>query len=362
MGKTFKNIHACAIGRFPVNGDKIPQWILAHGGTFSKDVTEDVTHLITTRETFAKNVEAGMAPIIPVCNRDYAVTKVAVGAVQKAKRLETVKIVTYDWLEDSLQSKTRKPKPEGAYLLAKDPNNEKKKQRRAAKVRRRQLKAKDKSSARMLQDGDCSQGPGNDSSTPRPRTRKGKALTAGSKYQANYHVYVDLATGETYSATIYRQLPWNHTREKFQIKVHESNDVPHTYATQAKYSRTGKSTDEILAPPGSDQDAAMAAFTDFFAAKTGKKWENRLDGIPMAPKQDVDGKELPAHAGWFYYETGRSLLSDFLRQGESQSSAMGQGAMQIAVSSNSDDHGPLMPPDSKDGSVDDQAESPPRVF
>lgn len=198
MGKTFKNIHACAIGRFPVNGDKIPQWILAHGGTFSKDVTEDVTHLITTRETFAKNVEA----------------------VQKAKRLETVKIVTYDWLEDSLQSKTRKPKPEGAYLLAKDPNNEKKKQRRAAKVRRRQLKAKDKSSgrydhiARMLQDGDCSQGPGNDSSTPRPRTRKGKALTA-----ANYHVYVDLATGETYSATIYRQLPWNHTREKFQIKV-----------------------------------------------------------------------------------------------------------------------------------------------
>lgn len=62
----------------------------------------------------------------------------------------------------------------------------------------------------------------------------------------------------------------------------------------------------------------MAAFTDFFAAKTGKKWENRLDGIPMAPKQDVDGKELPAHAGWFYYETGRSLLSDFLRQGESQ--------------------------------------------
>ncbi|KAH1560632.1 hypothetical protein KXX17_005486 [Aspergillus fumigatus] len=333
MGKTFKNIHACAIGRFPVNGDKIPQWILAHGGTFSKDVTEDVTHLITTRETFAKNVEAGMAPIIPVCNRDYAVTKVAVGAVQKAKRLETVKIVTYDWLEDSLQSKTH-------------PNNEKKKQRRAAKVRRRQLKAKDKSS-----------GPGNNSSTPRPRTRKGKALTA-----ANYHVYVDLATGETYSVTIYRQLPWNHTREKFQIKVHESNDVPHTYATQAKYSRTGKSMDEILAPPGSDQDAAMAAFTDFFAAKTGKKWENRLDGIPMAPKQDVDGKELPAHAGWFYYETGRSLLSDFLRQGESQSSAMGQGAMQIAVSSNSDDHGPLMPPDSKDGSVDDQAESPPRVF
>jgi hypothetical protein len=54
--------------------------------------------------------------------------------------------VTYDWLEDSLQSKTRKPKPEGAYLLANLPNKEKKKQRRAAKVQTRQLKAKDKSS------------------------------------------------------------------------------------------------------------------------------------------------------------------------------------------------------------------------
>ncbi|EAW22555.1 BRCT domain protein [Aspergillus fischeri NRRL 181] len=289
MGKTFKNIHACAIGRFPVNGDKVPQWILAHGGTFSKDVTEDITHLITTRETFEKNVEAGMAPTIPFCSRDYAITKVADGAVQKAKLLETVKIVTYDWLEDSLQSKTRKPKPEGAYLLANVPNKEKKKQRRAVKVQRRQLKAKDKSS--------------------------------DSKYQANYHVYVDQATGETYSATIYRQLSRNNTREKFQIKVHESNGVPHTYATQAKYSRTGKSTDEILALPGSDQDTAIAAFTDFFAAKTGKNWENRLDGIPMPPKQDIDGKELPAHDGWFYYETGRSLLSNFLRQGEAQSSA-----------------------------------------
>ncbi|KAG2009159.1 hypothetical protein GB937_007935 [Aspergillus fischeri] len=316
MGKTFKNIHACAIGRFPVNGDKIPQWILAHGGTFSKDVTEDITHLITTRETFEKNVEAGMAPTIPFCSRDYAITKVADGAVQKAKLLETVKIVTYDWLEDSLQSKTRKPKPEGAYLLANVPNKEKKKQRRAVKVQRRQLKAKDKSS-----DSDCSQASGNDSSTPKPRTRKGKALTADSKYQANYHVYVDQATGETYSATIYRQLSRNNTREKFQIKVHESNGVPHTYATQAKYSRTGKSTDEILALPGSDQDTAIAAFTDFFAAKTGKNWENRLDGIPMPPKQDIDGKELPAHDGWFYYETGRSLLSNFLRQGEAQSSA-----------------------------------------
>ncbi|KAF7125549.1 hypothetical protein CNMCM5793_001809 [Aspergillus hiratsukae] len=300
MGKTFKNIHACAIGRCPVNADKIAQWIRAHGGTFSKDVTDGVTHLITTKETFEKNVEA----------------------VQKAKLLETVKIVTYDWLEDSLQSKTRKPKPEGAYLLANLPNKEKKKQRRAAKVQTRQMKAKEKSSA-----------PGNDSSSkPTSRTSKGKALTA-----SNYHVYVDQDTEEAYSATIYRQLSRNNTREKYQIKIHESNDVPHIYATHAKYSRTGKSTDEFLAP-----------------LVTGKNWEHRLDGTPMPPKQDAEGKQLPAHEGWFYYETGRSLLSNFLRQREIQSTAAGKGAEQIAVGSSNDDRGLLTPPGDKDESIEDQ--------
>jgi hypothetical protein len=37
--------------------------------------------------------------------------------VQSAKTLGTVKIVTYDWLEDSLQTATRRPKTEGPYLL-----------------------------------------------------------------------------------------------------------------------------------------------------------------------------------------------------------------------------------------------------
>lgn len=37
--------------------------------------------------------------------------------VETAKKISTVKIVSYDWLEDSLQSNTRRPKPEGPYLL-----------------------------------------------------------------------------------------------------------------------------------------------------------------------------------------------------------------------------------------------------
>ena len=37
--------------------------------------------------------------------------------VREAKRLRTIKIVSYDWLEDSLLSKNRRPKRETEYLL-----------------------------------------------------------------------------------------------------------------------------------------------------------------------------------------------------------------------------------------------------
>lgn len=37
--------------------------------------------------------------------------------MENAKKLSAVKIVSYDWLEDSLLSNNRRPKPEGPYLL-----------------------------------------------------------------------------------------------------------------------------------------------------------------------------------------------------------------------------------------------------
>ena len=38
--------------------------------------------------------------------------------VQKAQRIKTVKIVSWDWLEDSLLSTSKKAKPEGEYLMS----------------------------------------------------------------------------------------------------------------------------------------------------------------------------------------------------------------------------------------------------
>lgn len=61
MGKTFQKIHGCAVGSFSGNGDKIPQWIRANGGTYSKEINTNVTHLITTREMYKANADAGNA-------------------------------------------------------------------------------------------------------------------------------------------------------------------------------------------------------------------------------------------------------------------------------------------------------------
>ena len=59
MGKTFKSIYASSFGKFDGNSDKIPQWIRANGGQYSKDISKKITHLITTKEAFKDNAEAG---------------------------------------------------------------------------------------------------------------------------------------------------------------------------------------------------------------------------------------------------------------------------------------------------------------
>ena len=64
MGKTFAKVHASTVGRSG-GSDKIPQWVRANGGEFSKDINSKVTHLITTKEAFRENVAAGM--ILPSC-------------------------------------------------------------------------------------------------------------------------------------------------------------------------------------------------------------------------------------------------------------------------------------------------------
>jgi hypothetical protein len=58
MGKTFEKIRLCSVGKLQ-DADKIPQWVRANGGDYTKNVDSRTTHLVTTKEAYKQNLEVG---------------------------------------------------------------------------------------------------------------------------------------------------------------------------------------------------------------------------------------------------------------------------------------------------------------
>lgn len=118
MGKGFKDVHVSFIGGHE-NSDKIPQWVKAHGGTFSREMNDNVTHLIASESAVKKNVYAGMPlPFAILCLSVCIISADTCDlhiTVQQARDLK-VNLVTYDWLEDSLLAKPPRPLKVGPYL------------------------------------------------------------------------------------------------------------------------------------------------------------------------------------------------------------------------------------------------------
>jgi hypothetical protein len=67
--------------------EDLKRWISKNGGNYSKNVDQNVTHLVCSKEHYKKESQA----------------------VKKAKPIKTCSIVTYDWLEDCCQNKRRRP-------------------------------------------------------------------------------------------------------------------------------------------------------------------------------------------------------------------------------------------------------------
>ncbi|RMJ26379.1 brct domain protein [Aspergillus sp. HF37] len=333
MGKTFQKIHGCSVGSFEGNGDKIHQWIRANGGSYSKDVSSEVTHLIVTKEAYKKNV----------------------GAVREAKRLRTVKIVTYDWLEDSLLSKSRRPKREKPYLLDTVLKGERKKGqqgRKGTQAKSQTKKSRKKTAAQSLD------------------IFEGSCLSTKTKMEAlNYHLYSDKSTNVTYCATLVRPTAFANQREKYllktfnshlyetqprhpghytnvsldnphaqQLQVYESNSEPRVYAAYVKYSRVGKAATHLLAPLGSSLDLAMKAFKQFFLLRTGREWDQRFDETPVPPMKDAEGNILPAHEGWYQHENQMGLLASFLRNGPGETVGVDERDPDSLITGSSERH------------------------
>lgn len=74
----------------------------------------------------------------------------------------------------------------------------------------------------------------------------------------------------------------------------------------------------MLAPLKSDLDTALASFKTFFKARTGKEWNDRLDGMVPSPKKDKDGNTQPPYKGWFWFDTGpaESSLASLFHDGK----------------------------------------------
>jgi hypothetical protein len=61
MGNGFKKVKVSFVGLHK-DSDKIPRWLKAHGGEYSREIDDSVTHLIAT-ESAMENNAAGTNPI-----------------------------------------------------------------------------------------------------------------------------------------------------------------------------------------------------------------------------------------------------------------------------------------------------------
>ncbi|KAL4806703.1 hypothetical protein BDV18DRAFT_159872 [Aspergillus unguis] len=316
MAKSFERIYASSTGDFEDSTSKIPKWITANGGTYSKNVVKGVTHLIATKKAYTQNVPS----------------------VAAAKELGNVKIVSYDWLAQSLLSNSRAPRSVKGYLWENILKAEKKgRKARNVKMASKKCQANEGQNNQKVRadstevTSERDEAEGEQPRTSKKAAQKAKDKEAGSKsikkrrkkrgsakskdpfdtkprttralsVAGKYHLYE--AEGTTYSAKLVR--PFNNARttnEFLYLKIYETIQPAHTYATHIRLTHRGFSKTECLAPLGSDLKTAMMAFKDCFRAQTGKEWEDRLDGVPPLPRMNTDGNVEPPYKGWFWLET-----------------------------------------------------------
>jgi hypothetical protein len=101
--------------------ENMKRWIENNGGRYSAKVEEGVTHLVCSEDHWKSQPVAGKrflseSHILTILKCKNKHTEIYY-PVQNAHRIKSVKIVTYDWLEDSLHAKSSKR--EGPYLLKK---------------------------------------------------------------------------------------------------------------------------------------------------------------------------------------------------------------------------------------------------
>ncbi|MCJ1246397.1 hypothetical protein MMC30_003604 [Trapelia coarctata] len=251
--------------------EKIKHWIEFQGGSMATKVEVKVTHLVCSHEHFKKNVTM----------------------VKQAKKIKTCKIVSYDWLEDSLMNFT--PKRPGPYLLKSVI-----KERAKAKAKKKETRAENITKGVKNFEKGCDE-------------FKTMMLTDG------YHIYRDPNTGLGYDITLARVDLTTNTNERYTLKVphpilaplypyhppaphnlrvplprprtqsvqlYETHAAPFRYAVFVQYSSPTRGTaKQVLAPLGSSFELAMSSWEHFFRVKCKREWSER-NGILEESESD----------------------------------------------------------------------------
>ncbi|KAI9845182.1 MAG: hypothetical protein M1837_005067 [Sclerophora amabilis] len=226
MKKILKNLTIGITGEFgePRSHKNLQRWIEMNDGTHASVIDENTTHLVCTLEDFRKKTLK----------------------VKQALKFKHLKIVTFDWLEDSLMS--GRVKREKRYLVA-----------ALEKQKRKQRLEKNKQEQAAVK-----------------RFRDGCAGSEEDTLSKAYHIYRDETLFE-YNITLGRADLSTNRVERYHLKLYESNALPHLYAVSARFTKAGSSARVIVAPLASFFDVAFQAFEKFFRKKTGIEWASRLN-------------------------------------------------------------------------------------
>ncbi|KAH0537328.1 hypothetical protein FGG08_005882 [Glutinoglossum americanum] len=246
MKNPFANLTVAVAGNFgkKVKSGDIQRWVEKAGGVYSAKVSKNTTHLVCSWEDYkAKSPKANFMG--PAAAGTYPVKKACQHGIH---------VVSYDWLEDSLQAR-RARKERGKYLMA----NVEKEKRKEKKLIKRGIKKVD------------------------------KKIRKGEKKADTHHIYVD-ETGFEYNIRLARVVDIaTNKNDYFYLKIYETNTLPHLYASIARYRRPGAAGTEILSPIGSYFHEAFASFRRGFEARTGRFWEDRLDRVAQMGEREVVG-------------------------------------------------------------------------
>ncbi|RMZ91688.1 hypothetical protein DV736_g1056, partial [Chaetothyriales sp. CBS 134916] len=259
--RPFSKVVLCSTHDFgPDRNGQIQRWVESNGGRYSSSMTPEVTHLVATEQAFKQQVDL----------------------VRQVRQSKKTKIVTFDWLEDSLLRKSRKPLPTDKY------EHDDQKRRSRKKRQNRQPRGGmfiGNSEAKSVNEtaavaGGCAE-----------IAKYGAALDREAQRNEldwkmeGYHIYCD-ANGFTYAVNLVRQDILAKFSERCMIQVFESDDdrdgddddnaagnKPYAYAAECRYlDRNGEVHSLMVAPRGSSLDLTMDLFRRYFRNRCGVEW------------------------------------------------------------------------------------------